>query len=301
LKLKYLALIFLLSAIGCPPQKADTFRFDSAAVMARMKRDVSVLASDSLGGRPSGTPFEAEAAAYIREQWRHAGLASEAIPFEVRLGSDQPLNCQNLAAFLDKGRDSTVVVAAHYDHLGQGSGKSLEIRKTGIHPGADDNASGVALMLELARSLQLEKDSRYNYLFVAFSAHEIGLFGSKDFVQQPLLQKLKVKFVLNFDMVGRLSATSKTVRLSYCIGSPSPLQYVEVGKKEGLYILMDDAGTTINDYSVFCEANIPAISLTTGIHDDYHRISDIASKLNYEGMLSILALAKRIVSPNSAE
>ncbi|MBP9152054.1 MAG: M28 family peptidase, partial [Flavobacteriales bacterium] len=269
---------------------------DTLAV-TRMKEAVAFLASDSLGGRPSGTILEEHAANWIVEQLNHSGISTSSTPFDVPF-SQEILHCKNVIGQINNGADSTIIISAHYDHLGTGSGKSLEIVKKGIHRGADDNASGVALMLELAHWLANDSlaPTNYNYQFVGLSAHEIGLFGSKNYVQSELFLSLNVKLVVNLDMVGRLDHVENKVRMSHCNTTTQLKSMLSSTAISSIKISFDDEHTTINDLTTFCDKNVPAISLTTGIHDDYHRLGDTADKLNYEGMEKVLRLLKSILN-----
>jgi aminopeptidase-like protein len=265
--------------------------------VARMKEAVVFLASDSLAGRPSGTVFEEHTANWIIEQLNRSSLNASSTPFDVPFKQDI-LHCQNVVGHIDNGADSTIILTAHYDHLGTGSGKSLEIVKKGVHHGADDNASGVAVMLQLAHWLANDSlaPSKYNYQFVALSAHEIGLFGSKNYVQSELFQSLNVKLVINLDMVGRLDHVENKVRVSYCNTTAQLKSILTSNAISSIKISFDDEHSIINDLTTFCDKNVPAISLTTGTHDDYHRLGDTADKLNYEGMEKVLNLLKTIVT-----
>ena len=287
--MKQLSFILLFSFQICWGQKTGTFRFDSLSVVERFKQDVSVLAYDSMGGREPGTVFETKAGNYILKRFQEAGINAFAVPFELKSDSGRRIQCSNIVAFINNHADSTVVIGAHYDHLGVGGDKSREILKKGIHPGADDNASGVALMLEWARMSALQGDRKYNYVFLAFSAHEMGLFGSKNIVQNPIFKSLKIKLFINFDMVGRLDPNSRTIRMSCCSKFPELKRLAENGKQWNLNVMLDDETTTTNDFSVFCAQNIPSISITTGVHDDYHRMGDMADKINFGGMLSVFS------------
>jgi hypothetical protein len=269
--------------------------YDPAAAQARMERDVRILAADSMGGRPAGTDYERMAADYIAAEFQRMGLKTQRLPFGVAPAGGDSMACVNLMALLDRHADSTVVIGAHYDHLGMGGPQSLEIRKKGIHPGADDNASGVAVMLELARSLTAAKTLRYNYLFVATSAHEIGLWGIHSLLKEPSFRQHRIRRYLNLDMVGRLNAQRQALRLSYCKDAPPPRDLEALGMEYGLYIRPDDEHSTVNDYSAVCEAGLPALSLTTGVHDDYHRTSDRPGLLNYPGMVLVLNYCRRLV------
>lgn len=234
------------------------------------------------------------AADFISLQFKTAGLHPKKLSFQIEAADLPSSRSSNIFAYLNQHADSTVVVAAHYDHLGMGGSKSLEITRKGMHPGADDNASGVALMLELARGQVAQARGRYNILFVATSAHEIGLFGAKALVAQRKFSRLKIKRIINLDMIGRLSST-QTLRLSYCESAVGLDAIVQAGRNLGLNILRDDAHETVNDMTVYCDAHLPAISLTTGLHDDYHRTTDTPDKLNYAGMGLILQFCGKIL------
>lgn len=265
------------------------------SVRERMQKDIEFLASPDMGGRPAGSEYEKMASSYLKASLKQAGLKPKGLPFRVEREGEAALDCENIFAFLDHKADSTILISAHYDHLGLGSGKSLEIRGEGIHPGADDNASGVAILLELARAMAREKKGKYNVAFVAFSAHEIGRYGVQDFLKNPLLNQQKWKLCLNLDMVGRLNERSNTLKLSVCQQFPGLFRLENLGTEAGLKIRPDLEGEVENDYSILCEAGLPAISLTTGIHDDYHRRGDTPAKINYAGMEKILGYCRLIM------
>jgi hypothetical protein len=280
---------------GCVTFSGGKLESDSTHVIARMRQDISYLASPELGGRPPGSAYEDKAAEYIVGRFKEMRMKAIRHEFDVPQAANQILHCTNLVAYKDFGADSTILVSAHYDHLGSDASKSLEIRSKGIHPGADDNASGVAMMLELARVASQKKKGIYNYLFVALSAHEIGLFGSKDLVNQPAMKAMKFKQCVNLDMVGRLDPKSKTIRFSYCTTFPELKSSMHSGKMADLYVLEDASQSTINDFTEFCEAGWPAVSITTGLHDDYHRMGDVESKINYQGMVSVLGFCRAMI------
>lgn len=290
--------IWILVAIlvqGCAALPRQKFELDQARTIARMREDISYLAAAQLGGRPPGSVFEEKAAAYIIGRFKEMGIKAIRHEFDVPQAANEILRCANLMAYKDFGADSTILVTAHYDHLGSDATKSLEIRNKGIHPGADDNASGVAMMLELARVASQQKKGKYNYLFVALSAHEIGLFGSKELVKQPSMKAMKFKRCLNLDMVGRLDPKSKTIRFSYCNAYPELKLSMELGKTSELYVLEDASQSTVNDFTEFCEAGWPSVSITTGLHEDYHRMGDVESKINYQGMVSVLGFCRSTI------
>ncbi len=270
-------------------------QIDAIDALERIRQDVMALADDSMGGRPPGTIFERKAADYIINQFSNAGIGFNVYVFKAIENGDT-LTCSNIIGYIDNSADSTIIIGAHYDHLGMGGSKSRDRFAKGIHHGADDNASGVALMLELARNMASNRVSRkYNYMFVAFSAHEIGLYGSANFTRTEYFKQLKVKLYLNFDMVGRLDAKENKVRASYCKGHQSMKGFFGTDTTSGIVITTDE-DNTINDYTIFCEAGVPSISITTGLHSDYHRIGDTADKINYKGILQIFELLKHRLS-----
>ncbi len=249
------------------------------------KPHILFLASDTLHGRAPATDDEKKAAAYIAQKLSAANctITFQKFPFE----KDSALN---VFGFLDFKKDSTVIISAHYDHLGYGNGKSKEILKKGIHHGADDNASGVAMLLELAKNLSKNKKLKYNFLFAAYSGHEEGLYGSGYFAQSHFFNLLKVRAVINMDMVGRLDATSKTLRVGGATTDSLFLSFYRKQQNKHLHFRFDDENIQLGDLKPFAEKGIPVLHITTGIHDDYHRISDTEDKINYKGMELIFEL-----------
>jgi hypothetical protein len=187
-------------------------------------------------------------------------------------------------------KDEYVIIGAHFDHLGMGGqGSSSRARDTvAVHHGADDNASGVGEMIELAEKFALTKGShKRSIIFAAFSGEESGLLGSKYFTGNPLIDLTKVNAMINLDMVGRLQDSSS-------------LQIGGVGTAEGLKELVkslsdtnlirltfSDEGYGPSDHSSFYGKNIPVLFYSTGAHLDYHTPSDTWDKINYTGMVEI--------------
>lgn len=237
------------------------------------------LASDSLQGRAPASRGETLAASYIAAVFDSSGCHTvfQKFPFGKDIAT-------NVIGLKNMGKDSTVIVSAHYDHLGVGSNKSREVIRKGIHHGADDNASGVAMMLEVAKWIAAGGNRSYNFVFVAYSAHEAGLFGSAHFSQSAYCDSLKIKAVINFDMVGRLDTTSKTLRVSFNTADSIFTRFFENENDRQLHFRLDDSNIPFTDVKSFAEKKIPVLSITTGIHNDYHRISDTEDKINYPGM-----------------
>ncbi len=172
-------------------------------------------------------------------------------------------------------REEWVVVGAHYDHVGDGSGGGTDPARYGeIHNGADDNASGTAAMLEIAQSLALgERKPRRSVLFVAFSAEEAGLLGSHHYVEHPVLPLAKCVAMLNLDMVGRYGKGTFEV-----VGAASGTTLVDAVSRaaEGLDLEFrhTSAGIDRSDGFNFYRKSVPTLFLFTGIHKEYHRPGD---------------------------
>ncbi|MCA8922342.1 MAG: M20/M25/M40 family metallo-hydrolase, partial [Planctomycetes bacterium] len=177
-----------------------------------------------------------------------------------------------------------LVIGAHYDHVGFGhSGGSLGGRDSmgQIHNGADDNASGTAALLELAQALTLNP-LRRTVVFVAFSGEELGLIGSKAFVANPPFARERIVGMLNLDMVGRLR--DQKLEVGGVGTSPGFQQLVSASlEAEGLKGAFTKSGMGPSDHASFYAAKIPVLFFFTGLHDDYHRPSDDAGKLNAKG------------------
>lgn len=192
----------------------------------------------------------------------------------------------NVLGYIDNKAANTIVIGAHYDHLGHGEIEgSLYRGAPAIHNGADDNASGVAMILELAKRLQKSDYKNNNYLFIAFSGEEMGLFGSKAFVSSALLNNYSINYMLNYDMVGRLD-TSNTLIINGAGTSPSWTELNSV-IPAGLKITTTESGIGPSDQTSFYLKDIPVLHFFTGSHADYHKPSDDEALINYAGMLDV--------------
>ena len=195
----------------------------------------------------------------------------------------------NVLGYIDNKSDKTIILGAHFDHLGYGEDNNS--RHTGaaaIHNGADDNASGTSLLIELARSLKQKEAQKNNYLFIAFSGEELGLYGSKYFTDHATIDLKQVNYMINMDMVGRLPDSSKTITLGGYGTSPAWSSVIDIKSTQPLGIRIDSSGTGPSDHSSFYRKDIPVLFYFTGLHTDYHKPSDDADKINYSGMVTIL-------------
>jgi Peptidase family M28/PDZ domain len=272
-----------------------------------IKAHIKVLASDSLEGRGTGTAGEKLALTYIQSKWKEIGLQpkgdgnlfTQKFAFKNGVhGTGAEGTTYNLIGYLDNDASSTIVIGAHYDHLGLGNqGSSLDANpQNKIHNGADDNASGVAGVIELARYFQTNRiKESTNFLFICFSGEELGLYGSKYFTENPTIDLSKVSYMINMDMIGRLDAATKSVAVS---GTGTSAVWEPILKKlssDKLIIKTDSAGMGPSDHSSFYLKNIPALHFFTGSHSDYHKPSDDVEKINYEGEKEILLLIIKLI------
>jgi aminopeptidase YwaD len=199
----------------------------------------------------------------------------------------------NVIGFLDNGAPYTVILGAHYDHLGFGEEGNSLYRGTEkkIHPGADDNASGTAGLMEMGRLLKKTKGLRTNYLFIAFSGEESGLIGSKYFVEHPPVPLSKISYMVNMDMIGRLNDSTQALTIGGYGTSPQWSGLIASTLNKKIFALnVDSSGTGPSDHTSFYLKNIPVLFFFTGIHPDYHKPTDLADKINYPGELQVIRL-----------
>ncbi len=213
----------------------------------------------------------------------------------------------NVIGYINNNAATTIILGAHYDHLGYGEDGNS--RNTGydpaIHNGADDNASGTAALIELARKLKASKATNNNYLFIAFSGEELGLFGSKYFTENPTIDLTTVNYMINMDMVGRLNDSTKVLTIGGYGTSPEwskriTADYFEQPNKvkktaPSLIIKTDSSGTGPSDHTSFYRKDIPVLFYFTGLHTDYHKPSDDADKININGEVTIVGHILRLV------
>jgi hypothetical protein len=267
--------------------------------LQQLRVDVVYLASDYLEGREAGTAGERLAADYIVKRFQEMGLQpagsngswfqSFDFTFKPNPRSEEAGESRtgkNIAGFIDNGAAHTVVIGAHYDHLGMGAFSSRSTAGSAIHNGADDNASGVAAMLRLAAYFAEGAAKSNNYLFLAFSAEELGLYGSKHFAENPTVELGKVNYMLNLDMVGRLNQ-EKSLAING-VGTSSAwkaeLETIEVG---GIQAVMSESGVGPSDHTSFYLQDIPVLHFFTGQHEEYHKPEDDAHLINFNGILDI--------------
>ena len=288
-----LIIIFLASLMYCTNETANK---------NNIKADVAFLTDDKLEGRQTGTEGEKKAAEYITKRFEEMGLIPKGtngfyqefsfLPktdphseVQFTTNEDGTITGRNVIGYLDNNAPNTVIIGAHFDHLGYGGEGSLYRDSIkAIHNGADDNASGTAVMLDLARKLK-GTNTNNNYLFMAFSGEEMGLLGSNYFVKNPTIDTKAVSYMINMDMVGRLKKDSTLA--VYGTGTSPIFKQVLGAHNNKFKLIENESGVGPSDHTSFYLADIPVLHFFTGQHEDYHKPGDDAEKLNYKGMQKI--------------
>ena len=268
----------------------------------RALADVRYLADDAREGRGVGTKGIGAAAAYIRQGFARAGLRASLQPFTISPDAPAVMHTQlggaataNVVGVLPGTsaalRGEVVVVGAHYDHLGYGGFGALDPDSTGrVHPGADDNASGTAALIEVARLLHGRRPAR-TIVFIAFSGEELGDLGSAYFVQHPLVEPVdSIYAMLNMDMVGRLR-NERLLALGAATAKEFPALLDSLNQTEVQRFDLNASGDgwQATDVASFFAAKRPVIQFFTGLHEDYHRSTDRWEKINAVGLARVAA------------
>lgn len=245
---------------------------------------VATLAHDSMMGRAAGSKYEAKTIAYLKKIAHDScGLKLKEAKFEMSLHSSDFLPCSNLYGFVNNKKKQTILITAHYDHLGFGGKLSRALVDNKVHNGADDNASGVALVLALAQHIIRTKEKDYNYLFVFYTSHESDLGGSKMFNLNKIFEKNPPILHINFDMVGRMQDD-----IVYTVSNRPSLQ--EITNSDSTFTIKKGREELIvnSDLKWSDEKKIACLHFTTGLHPDYHKPTDDVEYINFKGIRSIL-------------
>ena len=273
---------------------------------ARMREDVNALASPELEGRGWGSAGLTRAANYIAEQFQASGLrpgGNAGGYFQTWTeagGPDKiPADLRNVIGVLPGTRadwaGQSVVVCAHYDHLGRGWPDVRQGDEGKVHPGADDNASGVAVLLELARVMASEGPPERSVVFVALAGEEAGRRGSKHYLEQGgAFPPEKIMGALNLDTVGRLGSGKILV-----LGGSSAREWVHIvmgcSYVTGVPAELVQQELDSSDQASFHEWGAPAVQLFTGPHADYHRPADTPDKVDVPGLVKVAAFTREAV------
>ncbi len=201
----------------------------------------------------------------------------------------------NVIGWIDNKSVKTVVIGAHYDHLGIKKAKGSSDKTPQVHNGADDNASGTAALLELARWAIADKSLKYNYVFVAFSAEEEGLFGSKAFVSRKWVNNDNIIYMLNMDMVGRLGCDGDTISVLGVASSTVWEPAIDSIAHPDFSIKKIYGAPAFSDHSPFLKKGIPVLYFTTGLHPDYHTPKDDTELINFKGLTELLGYMEHFI------
>ncbi|WP_452230524.1 M28 family peptidase [Lacinutrix sp. MEBiC02404] len=290
--MKYsILVIFLILLSSC--------KKEMVAPEVSIQEDVAFLADDALEGRQTGTVGEQKAAEYIAKRFQDLGLHAKGtdgffqtfsfkpktdphqeVNYTVKDG-DSTITGTNVVGYIDNKAENTVIIGAHYDHLGYGAEGSLYRGERAIHNGADDNASGVAVLLNLAKRL-MKGNINNNYLFITFSGEEMGLLGSNYFVKNPTIDTKKANYMINMDMVGRLKKDSTLA--VYGVGTSPIFKQTLKANNNRFKLVQKESGVGPSDHTSFYNADIPVLHFFTGQHEDYHKPSDDTERLHFNGM-----------------
>lgn len=208
-------------------------------------------------------------------------------PATIKVQIDRPkVRTQNVVGMIDNGAATNIILGAHYDHLGWGGEGSLyRGEEKLVHNGADDNASGTSALIALAEYLAKSEFRNNNYIFIAFSAEEKGLFGSSAYAKSSIFDASKANYMINMDMVGRLENDELAIS---GVGTSSMwgnnLNAVKAGN---LNIKTSESGVGPSDHTSFYLKDIPVLHFFTGTHNDYHKPSDDADKINFDGISKV--------------
>ena len=266
-----------------------------------LKNSVTYLASDALKGRLAGSEGEKKAAEFISKEFKNLKLKTfegknytQNFSYDVKLNpheesSSVKVNSRNVIGYLDNRAAKTIIIGAHYDHLGLNEHHNSTLMNSAgeIHNGADDNASGVSAVLELARMFSQNKTKeKANYVFALFSGEEDGLMGSKKFAEEVKTKYPNVVSMINLDMIGRLNK-DKDLTVGGIGTSPVFGEMIRQYKPAGFNLAIDSSGVGPSDHTSFYLKDIPVLFLFTGTHADYHKPTDDTEKINFTGLTNI--------------
>jgi len=307
--------LFLFLVIFTPSLFAQTAK----TVPAITERDVmereSILASDSLEGRRTGAPGAEKAAYYIASEFKRIGLTAynpinEDAPYHPTYlqpfdfsehafdtSKHEHTKAMNVVGYLAGSdpvlKNEWVIIGAHYDHLGYGGPFALDSVHA-IHYGADDNASGVTGLLEIAENMVQKTHPKRSIVFISFSGEEEGLFGSDYFANNSPVPLAKVQAMLNMDMIGRMK--DSTLLVEGVGTSPVFRALVDsLNNPPNLHLKYFQSGTGPSDHASFYKHDLPVLFFFTGMHEDYHKSTDTKEKLNLSGEVKTAKYVEKIL------
>ena len=290
-----------------------SFSQSDCQYVKQIKNDVKFLSSDELEGRKTGTIGEKKAYDYIIKRYKQLNLLPKGEDgykqsFAVSKNKikysdlntpvffDTLVYATNVIAYKDNNALKTIVIGAHYDHIGFGVESSLSPDLNVIHNGADDNASGVALTLYLADIIE---NKNYNYLYISFSGEEEGLWGSSYFTKNPTIDLNSISCMINLDMVGRLDEKS-TLAINGIGTAKEWDSLIEESNNLSFNLVKSESGLGASDHTSFYLVDIPSLHFFTGQHNDYHKYTDDYNKVNFKGIKIIADYINEIINNSNA-
>ncbi len=292
-----------------------------SGLKSRFEKHITTLASDEFGGRVPQTKGDTLTVEYIVGQLKNIegvelmgnnGLQEITVKSErIRTlytpkGNGKFTKTNMLPATLqtfntvarvkatkeNNPKGESIIIGAHYDHMGYQKNKRGDIT---LVRGADDNASGVAFVIEYAREMAALKHLlKRDVIFICFSAEEIGMLGSNYYANNPLAPLDKVVAMINFDMTGRMMRKGITIRgLASC--KEAPAIFSTLANPNQLDLIWEFRAKGPTDYKSFYAKGVPAFSFSTRIHKDYHTDRDVVDKINYEGMIMLFNYAQNAI------
>ena len=256
--------------------------------------------ADELKFEPKAKPETASIPVlYLSTETKNNFLKNETetvdIKLKVEIGEKKRMG-HNVIGYINNGSINTIIIGAHYDHLGYGEDHNSLYTGTipQIHNGADDNASGTAALIEISKLLRKPRFRNNNYLFISFSGEELGLFGSKYYTEHPTVNINTANYMINMDMVGRLNDSTHGLTIGGY--GTSPLWGRLLSEKDDYFnIKFDSSGIGPSDHTSFYRKNIPVLFFFTGLHSDYHKPTDDADKINYTGELAVIKYVLHVI------
>ena len=237
---------------------------------------------------------------YITKEGFEKYLNDELSTYEIEanIQFEHPTRtAHNVIALIDNHAANTVVIGAHLDHLGYNEDKHGLDLNNFVHNGADDNASGTAALIELAKALQKKSPKNNNYLIIHFSGEELGLLGSKYWLEHPTYAG-NLNYMINLDMVGRYDTARKLTVGGY--GTSNAWSTILSSTPTSLLTHYDSAGSGPSDHASFYRKDLPVLFMFTGSHPDYHKATDDWDKINYEGEKEVVRYVQAIIKKADA-
>lgn len=290
--------LFILSLNLLCKSQTSICIYDTSYIINDLNHIIYAISNDSMGGRPAGSLYEIKTLNFLINNiitFLPNNYEITIDEFYYYYNNDLVI-AHNISILPKDDSIPIFLLTAHYDHLRQGSFYSREIiNKNQIHPGADDNASGVSLAVELFKILFSNKSIDTLYpkpALVLFSGHEEGMHGSDEWICK--YNKLyDIDFVLNFDMVGRMDDNESILLIRQSTNNEMPdklffKNFTDNAKLRGINIKYTNEGFRQTDSYNFYINKIPSYTMSTGVHPDYHRVSDTPDKINYKSIYKII-------------